>query len=91
MALGLDLQGPDLRGAALLGFGLALGAALLYALAAMMIKRLHGVPAQLVAPIQVSLGVLLLLPLADFTALPVTPMPWLRRRPAVGREPRAEA
>ncbi len=77
LLVGLDLQGLDLRGPALLGFGLALGAALLYALAAMMIKRLQGVPAQLVALVQVSLGVLLLLPLADFTALPATPMPWV--------------
>jgi drug/metabolite transporter (DMT)-like permease len=63
-------------GQALLGFGLALGAAMLYALAALMIKRLQGSPPQLVALLQVGLGVLLLWPLADFQALPATAAPW---------------
>lgn len=60
----------------LLGFGLALGAAALYAVAALVIKRLQGSPPQLIALIQVSLGVLLLAPLVDFHALPATPAPW---------------
>jgi drug/metabolite transporter (DMT)-like permease len=77
LLVGLDLQGVDLRGPALRGFGMALGAALLYALAAVVIKRLQGVPPQLIALVQVSLGVLLLLPLADFNALPTAPTPWL--------------
>lgn len=66
----------ELRGDALLGFAMALGAALLYAFAALVIKRLAGVPPQLTALLQVSLGVLLLLPLVDFAALPATPAPW---------------
>jgi drug/metabolite transporter (DMT)-like permease len=77
LLLGLDpraLAGQD--GTALLGFGMALGAALLYAFAALIIKRLAGVPAELTALLQVSLGVLLLAPLADFGALPATPGPW---------------
>lgn len=60
----------------LLGFALALGAALLYAFAALVIKRLAGVPPPLAALVQVSLGVLLLAPLADFGALPGTGGPW---------------
>ena len=64
-------------GDALLGFGLAMGAAALYAVAALVIKRLQGTPPQLVAFLQVGLGVLLLAPLADFDAVPTMPGPWL--------------
>lgn len=63
-------------GKAWLGFGLAMGAAMLYAVAALVIKRLQGTPPQLVAFLQVGLGVLLLAPLADFHALPSTLAPW---------------
>jgi drug/metabolite transporter (DMT)-like permease len=63
-------------GDAWLGFGLAMGAAALYAVAALVIKRLQGTPPQLVAFLQVGLGVLLLAPLADFHAVPSTPAPW---------------
>ncbi len=76
LLVGVFSAGTVLDGQAMIGFGLALGAALLYALAALMIKRLAGVPPQLIALVQVSLGVLLLLPLADFTALPTTLAPW---------------
>jgi len=69
--------GPAASGGAWLGFGLAMGAAMLYAVAALVIKRLHGTPPQLVAFLQVGLGVLLLAPLADFQALPQAPAPWL--------------
>jgi drug/metabolite transporter (DMT)-like permease len=76
LLLGLDPRGLDLRGDLLLGFAMALGAALLYAFAALVIKRMAGVPPQLAALVQVSLGVLLLAPLADFHALPATLGPW---------------
>ena len=69
--------GPAGNGDAWRGFGLAMGAAMLYAVAALVIKRLHGTPPQLVAFLQVGLGVLLLAPLADFQAVPRTPAPWL--------------
>ncbi|TBV01822.1 DMT family transporter [Phytopseudomonas dryadis] len=52
------------------GIGLALGAALLYALAALIIKRLSGVPPHLIALIQVATGMLLLAPLANLSTLP---------------------
>ena len=60
-----------------LGFALAMGAAMLYAVAALVIKRLQGTPPQLVAFLQVGLGVLLLAPLADFNAVPTATAPWL--------------
>ena len=69
--------GTACNGDAWRGFGLAMGAAMLYAVAALVIKRLHGTPPQLVAFLQVGLGVLLLAPLADFQAVPRTPAPWL--------------
>ncbi|BBP53632.1 hypothetical protein PHLH3_32580 [Pseudomonas sp. St386] len=59
----------------LLGIALALGAALLYAIAALIIKRLTGTPPHLIALIQVSTGVLLLAPWANFSALPQHPRP----------------
>lgn len=46
----------------LLGIALALGAALLYAIAALIIKRLSGTPPHLIALIQVTTGVLMLAP-----------------------------
>ncbi len=53
----------------LLGIGLALGAAFLYAIAALIIKKLTGVPPHLIALIQVSVGVLVLAPLVDLSSL----------------------
>jgi drug/metabolite transporter (DMT)-like permease len=52
------------------GIALALGAAFLYAVAALLVKRLSGIPPHLIALIQVSTGVLLLAPWANFSALP---------------------
>jgi len=60
----------------LAGIALALGAAFLYAVAALIIKKLKGVPPHLIALIQVSVGVLMLAPLADFTTLPQGQQTW---------------
>ncbi|ROL66252.1 EamA family transporter [Pseudomonas chlororaphis] len=60
----------------LLGIVLALGAALLYAFAALLIKHLSGTPPHLIALIQVCTGVLLLAPWAHFDALPQQPSAW---------------
>ncbi|WP_339508237.1 DMT family transporter [Pseudomonas sp. RL_35y_Pfl2_P42] len=60
----------------LIGIALALGAALLYAMAAMIIKRLTGTPPHLIALIQVCTGVLLLAPFAHFSELPQAPGAW---------------
>ncbi|MCP2936630.1 EamA/RhaT family transporter, partial [Salmonella enterica subsp. enterica serovar Typhimurium] len=55
----------------LLGIALALGAAFLYAIAALIIKRLSGTPPHLIALIQVTTGVLLLAPWVTLGGLPV--------------------
>lgn len=60
----------------LLGIALALGAAMLYAFAALIIKRLTGTPPHLIALIQVCTGVLSLAPWANFSALPQQPGAW---------------
>ncbi|NIF19876.1 DMT family transporter [Pantoea sp. Cy-639] len=52
------------------GIGLALGAAFLYAVAALIIKRLTGTPPHLIALVQVSTGVLLLAPWVKLGGLP---------------------
>lgn len=56
------------------GIALALGAAFLYAVAALIIKRLSGTPPHLIALVQVSTGALLLVPFAHPGALPVAPV-----------------
>ncbi|MEN5093743.1 DMT family transporter [Pseudomonas protegens] len=60
----------------LLGIALALGAALLYAFAALLIKRLSGTPPHLIALIQVCTGVLLLAPWANLGAPPQQATAW---------------
>lgn len=57
-------------GAYLLGIALALGAAFLYAIAALIIKRLSGTPPHLIALIQVATGALLLAPWVKLGGLP---------------------
>lgn len=59
----------------LLGIALALGAALLYALAALIVKRLSGTPPHLIALIQLLTGILMLAPLAGYQ-LPERPQGW---------------
>lgn len=59
----------------LLGIALALGAALLYALAALIVKRLSGTPPHLIALIQLLTGILMLAPLAGYQ-LPERPQAW---------------
>ncbi|ARP94235.1 DMT family transporter [Bordetella genomosp. 13] len=60
----------------LVGLALALGAGALYAVTAILVKRLTGVPPQVLALVQVALGAVLLLPLADLHALPQAPAQW---------------
>lgn len=59
----------------LLGIAMALGAAFFYALTALITRRLKGVPPQQIALVQVSVGVLMLLPVAHFSFSP-TPFQW---------------
>ncbi|MCY1408602.1 carboxylate/amino acid/amine transporter [compost metagenome] len=67
-----DHSGSDYLG----GIALALGAALLYALAALIIKRLDGIPPHLIALIQTLTGVALLAPWAHFSPLPQDTAAW---------------
>ncbi|MEB0048268.1 MULTISPECIES: DMT family transporter [unclassified Pseudomonas] len=60
----------------LIGVGMALAAAFLYAIAALIIKRLAGTPPHLIALIQVCTGVLLLAPFVHFSALPQASSAW---------------
>ena len=60
----------------LAGIALALGAAFLYAIAALIIKRLKAVPPHLMALIQVSTGAVLLAPLVPWNSLPVSTNAW---------------
>lgn len=57
----------------LLGIALALGAAFLYAVAALIIKRLKGTPPHLIALVQVATGVVLLAPWVKLGGLPGEP------------------
>src|SRR5690606_11054017 len=58
------------------GVELAAGAAFLYAIAALIIKRLQGVPPHLIALIQVITGALLLAPAVNWQSLPTAPTSW---------------
>ncbi|WP_294739727.1 DMT family transporter [uncultured Pseudomonas sp.] len=60
----------------LAGVGLALGAAFLYAIAALIIKRLKEVPPHLMALIQVTTGALLLAPLMQWHSLSASMDAW---------------
>ncbi|MBP1124405.1 MULTISPECIES: DMT family transporter [Pseudomonas] len=60
----------------LAGIALALGAAFLYAIAALIIKRLKAVPPHLMALIQVTTGAVLLAPLVSWNNLPVANTAW---------------
>ena len=60
----------------LMGIVMALGAAALYAVAALIIKRLTGVPPHLIALVQVTTGVVLLAPLAQVSAFPHEVQGW---------------
>jgi len=68
----VELGGDDY----LVGIAFALGAAFLYAVAALIIKKLKGVPPHLIALIQVSVGVLMLAPVADLATLPKGEQTW---------------
>lgn len=60
----------------LAGVALALGAAFLYAVAALIIKRLKAVPPHLMALIQVTTGAVLLAPLVPWDSLPASTNAW---------------
>ncbi len=59
-----------------LGIALALGAAFFWAVAALLTKKLTGTPPQLIALIQVCVGILMLAPFASWSSLPVGATQW---------------
>lgn len=59
-----------------LGIGLALGAAFFWAVAALLTKKLTGTPPQLIALIQVCVGILMLAPFVSWNALPEGGTAW---------------
>jgi len=59
-----------------LGIALAMGAAFFWAVAALLTKKLTGTPPQLIALIQVCIGILMLAPFVSWTALPEGAMAW---------------
>ncbi|OKB68278.1 multidrug DMT transporter permease [Serratia marcescens] len=61
----------------LLGVALALGAALMYAIAAAIVKQLAALPPQLIVLIQLTVGALALVPFAGLAQLPAAPVDWL--------------
>ncbi len=63
-------------GGYLAGVGLALGAAFFYAAAAIIAKKLKGIPPHLIALIQLATGLLMLAPLADFGQMPADLHAW---------------
>ena len=61
----------------LLGVALALGAALMYAIAAAIVKQLAALPPQLIVLIQLTVGTLALAPFAGLATPPAAPIDWL--------------
>jgi len=59
-----------------LGIVMALGAAFFWAVAAVITKKLAGTPPQLIALIQVGVGVFMLAPFANFSDLPTSTAVW---------------
>lgn len=59
-----------------LGIALALGAAFFWAIAALLTKKLTGTPPQLIALVQVCVGVLMLAPFVGWSELPDTGVAW---------------
>jgi drug/metabolite transporter (DMT)-like permease len=66
----------DVQAGYLSGVLMALGAAFFYAIAAVVAKKLAGTPPQLIALIQVCVGILILLPFAHLTNLPTGVTAW---------------
>ncbi|WP_148873966.1 DMT family transporter [Serratia marcescens] len=61
----------------LIGVALALGAALMYAIAAAIVKQLAALPPQLIVLIQLTVGTLALAPFAGLATPPAAPLDWL--------------
>jgi drug/metabolite transporter (DMT)-like permease len=64
------------QGTYIIGIALSLSAAFLYAVASLVTKRLRGTPPHLIALVQVTTGIIILAPLADFSVLPSDASSW---------------
>lgn len=73
----IDTSGATFSTAYAFGLMLALGAAVLYAVATLVAKQLKGIPPHLLALTQVTLGIFILLPFADFSAVPLWGPHWI--------------
>ncbi|ARP86493.1 DMT family transporter [Bordetella genomosp. 9] len=75
----LDLQGSSAlsHDHYLSGLLLGMGAGFLYAVTAIIVKRLAGIPPHLLALVQAVVGIVMLAPMADFSALPATAGQWI--------------
>lgn len=76
LILGIEPAQLAQAGGYLQGLALGLGAGALYAVTSVIVKRLRHIPPPLLALVQVSLGAVMLLPLADFSTLPTAPAQW---------------
>jgi drug/metabolite transporter (DMT)-like permease len=65
----IDTTGANFSAAYAFGLTMAIGAAVLYAIATLVAKQLKGIPPHLLALTQVTLGIFILLPFADFSAV----------------------
>jgi len=78
--LAMTLAGAPIGGSSSQGYVtgvlLSLFAAFCYAIAAFVTKHLKGTSPYLIALIQVATGIIMLLPLADFGDMPVSPQSW---------------
>ncbi len=73
----IDVSFDDLAGdQQLLGFAMALGAAVLYALNTLLTKRLKGVRPEVIALLNTIVGICILLPMANFSVLPAHALNW---------------
>lgn len=70
LIVGPDMDQFSLASNHLLGVGLAISAAIFYAIVSVIVKQMKGIKPHLMAFIQVAVGAVLLVPLADFNLLP---------------------
>jgi len=73
----IDTTGASFSADYVFGLALAIGAAVLYAVATLVAKQLKGIPPHLLALTQVTLGIFILFPFADFGAAPGWSSAWI--------------
>jgi len=73
----IEISGSDFAGdQQLLGFAMALGAAILYAVNTLLTRRLVEIRPEVIALVNTFIGCILLLPAANFAMLPVNALSW---------------